>query len=38
MTEEEVKARKLVTNVDFKDKKLFDSLEKGAFVKRNTLL
>ena len=38
MTEDEVKSKKSVTNVDFKDKRLFESLEKGTFVNKDLLL
>lgn len=38
MSEEEVQLKKSVTNVDFKDKKLFESLETGNFVDINVLL
>lgn len=38
MTEEEIQSKKSVTNVDFKDRKLFESLETGSFVDINVLL
>lgn len=38
MTEDEINSKKTVTNVDFKDKKLFNNLENGGLVDKDILL
>lgn len=38
MSVEEINTKKKVTNVDFSDRKLFESLEHGGLVDRELLL
>ena len=38
MSEEEIKSKKTVTNVDFKDKKLFENLERENSIEKEILM